>query len=108
MLTSSASSWPRRRFLALLSAAPILLLAYSNESRANENPRLDPSSERAQSLHYTHDAESAAHSKRKPNARCATCTHFHGSADDTWSTCNIFPNRKVNAAGWCTSWFSAS
>lgn len=100
--------WPRRRFLTLVGSTPVLVLGYSLGARASDKPRLDPESERAQKLQYTHDAKTAEHPDREPNARCANCTHFHGDKGDTWSSCNIFPNHEVKANGWCTSWFSAS
>jgi len=101
----------RRRFLRLAAAgaaaAPVIALLPARASQASDLPKLDPASERAQQLSYTHDAESTDNPARQPEARCANCTHFRGDASTQWASCNIFPEHLVNADGWCSSWFSA-
>lgn len=101
----------RRRFihLAVASAmtAPVIGLLGSRPAEAADTPRLDPESRRARQLSYTHDASSTDHSAHEEGARCANCTHFRGKGGAQWATCNIFPEHRVNADGWCTSWYSA-
>lgn len=95
----------RRRFMRIVLSGAVVVPA--TRLPGADTPRLDPGSERARRLNYTHEAESTNDPARKEDARCANCTHFHGNAGDEWSTCNIFPERRVNANGWCTAWFSA-
>ncbi|MDZ7829759.1 MAG: high-potential iron-sulfur protein [Halofilum sp. (in: g-proteobacteria)] len=101
----------RRHFirLALTGAAivPAVGLLGRRTAAASELPKLDISSERARQLSYGHDAEQIDNPAREAGARCANCTHFRGDADTQWATCNIFPEQRVNADGWCTSYFSA-
>lgn len=111
-MSASSTDPARRRFIRLLAAsavaAPVAGLAGTGEARAAELPKLDPESERARQFSYTHDAAATEDPGRKPGARCANCTHFRGDADTTWAPCNIFPEHRVNAGGWCSSWFSAA
>jgi len=97
----------RRRLMRLAVTVPIVVVAAPRLAGADDKPRLDPASERAQQLSYTHDASTSDHPKRKADATCANCTHYHGDAGDPWATCNIFSSHLVNANGWCSSWFSA-
>lgn len=102
----------RRRFMGLavagVLAAPLAARFGIRASRAEDKPRLDPESERAMELSYTHDASSVDSDAREPDARCANCTQFKGDADAQWGPCNIFPGHVVNADGWCSSWFRSS
>lgn len=101
----------RRRFIHVVGAGavvvPIAGLFGGRSASAAELPKLDPASERAQQLSYTHDAEKSDNPAREEGARCANCTHFRGDADAEWASCNIFPENRVNAQGWCSSWISA-
>lgn len=100
----------RRRFLRMAAvgalAAPVTF-PFARRAAAGDKPKLDPDSEKARQLSYTHDAESTDNPARKADARCANCTHFHGDSGTAWASCNIFPEHLVNANGWCTSWFRA-
>jgi hypothetical protein len=111
-MSASRTDPARRRFIRLLAAgavtAPVAGLACAGQARAAELPKLDPESERARQLSYTHDAASTKNPARESGASCANCTHFRGDAGTTWAPCNIFPEHRVNAEGWCTSWFSAA
>lgn len=106
-MTMSSINKPRRRFVFWLTAAPVASLASSALVRAEQKPRLDPSSDRAQKLNYTHDADAVDNPDREPGARCENCTHFHGSDGESWNSCNIFPDSRVHAKGWCAAWRSA-
>lgn len=97
----------RRRFMRLTVAGAIAGVLGTSTAASAAKPKLDPESDRARQLDYTHDAESSDNPARKEGAHCANCTHFHGDADARWASCNIFPEHRVNADGWCTSWFSA-
>lgn len=97
----------RRRFMRLTVAGAITGVLGTSTVAGAAKPRLDPESDRARQLDYTHDAASSDNPAHEEGARCANCTHFHGGADTQWASCNIFPEHRVNANGWCTSWFSA-
>ena len=99
----------RRRIIRLVVAGAVAgpAAALGAGAAAAGEPKLDPASERARSFDDTHDAESSDNPIRESGARCANCTHFHGDATSQWASCNIFPEHRVNANGWCTSWFSA-
>lgn len=101
----------RRRFIRLAVggaiSAPIVGLLAPRSSIGAEKPDLDPASELAKQFSYTHDAEATDNPARKEDARCANCTHFQGDAGTQWASCNIFPEHRVNADGWCTSWVRA-
>lgn len=101
----------RRRFirfaLAGAIAAPLGGLVAARGARAAEKPRLDPGSKRAQKLGYSHDATSVDDPKRKADARCRNCVHFQGDEGDAWAPCNVFPEHRVSADGWCVSWIGA-
>ncbi len=109
-MSSPIADRRRRRFIRLAVAGAIAGPAAAllgPGAVAAGKPRLEPGSERAQPFDYTHDAESTDNPAREAGARCANCTHFHGDAASEWASCNIFPEHRVNANGWCTSWFSA-
>lgn len=102
----------RRRLVRLLvagvAAVPLTGLLANRPALAAELPRLDPGSDRARQFSYTHDAEGSTNPAREAGARCANCTHFHGRDGGVqWASCNIFPQHRVNADGWCNSWYSA-
>lgn len=100
----------RRRFLIAAGAGAVLAVGGrlgGETAHAADKPRLDPASERARELGYTHEAASTDSDAREEDARCANCAHFKGEAGDQWASCNIFPQHLVNADGWCTSWYSA-
>lgn len=101
----------RRRFIRIVAAgaaaAPIAALLGTRSARAADLPKLDPDSERARQLNYTHDAGKSDNPAREEGANCANCTHFRGDTGTAWAPCNIFPEHRVSAKGWCSSWFSA-
>lgn len=102
----------RRRFMQLAVSgalgASLAGLLRAPPVRGAEKPELDPESEQAQQLSYTHDADSTDSPARKEGANCGSCAHFHGDSDAQWASCNIFPEHLVNADGWCKSWFARS
>jgi len=99
----------RRRFLLSVAVGAVVPLAGLRGRAVNaaEKRKLDPDSERARQLGYTHDATSTDNGARKDGARCANCTHFKGESGAQWAPCNIFPDSRVNADGWCASWYGA-
>lgn len=112
MSAQESNRLKRRRFMTLavagVVAAPLAARFGIRAAHAKDKPKLDPESERATELSYTHDASSADSDAREVDARCANCTHFKGDVGMQWAQCNIFPEHVVNADGWCSSWFSSS
>lgn len=109
-MPAEPSRHDRRRFMHLALAAvaaPVAGLLAPRSAGAAERPRLDPGSARARQVDYTHDAAASDNPKREQGARCRNCAHFRGGADDAWAPCNIFPDHRVNAEGWCEAWFRA-
>jgi hypothetical protein len=108
----SARTFSRTRRAALMQGACGLGLAAGGlsipwgrriaaqvaEQRVSEEEPL------AQQLMYVHDASKAAEA-RAETAFCHNCNFFRtNAADPTWSPCDIFGGREVNAEGWCNVW----
>jgi len=58
----------------------------------------------AAALAYVENAASVDPKKNpnfKPGQKCANCLQSKGKAGDAWLGCNLFPNKLVNANGWC-------
>ncbi|MDZ7749110.1 MAG: high-potential iron-sulfur protein [Halofilum sp. (in: g-proteobacteria)] len=98
----------RRRFIRIAFggaiAVPLAGLIAPRETRAATKPKLDLGSKTAQRLDYTPNAESSTNPKREQGANCANCVHFRGDPGDAWASCNIFPDHRVGAHGWCEAW----
>jgi hypothetical protein len=90
----------RRGFLLGATLAP-LALARLQESRAADQPLLSPDDPAAAKVKYTEDASKEKSAKGN---KCATCSLYEGSYNSTQGPCQIFPDKQVKAAGWCTSW----
>jgi hypothetical protein len=70
-------------------------------SVAADQPLLSPDDPAAAKLKYTEDA---AKDKNSKGNKCATCSLYEGPYNSTQGPCQIFPDKQVKAAGWCTSW----
>lgn len=105
------TSLPRRRFLALTAlgatVVPIAGLVNVPLAAGADKPKLEPDSDRARQFSYTHDASSTENAARKEGARCVNCSHFRADEGAQWAPCNIFPDKRVSADGWCAAWVSA-
>ena len=91
----------RRSFLRNLGAQAIAIpfVAFGCQTlvRAAETPELDPDDAAATALGYTHAAPNAS-------KNCRGCQLFKGSKTAQWGRCAVFPDKLVNANGWCYSW----
>lgn len=87
----------RREFLKLSAATAGATLIPLHTIHADEAERLDPDNPQAQALDYTHTTP-------VEGERCDNCIHAHGDLEADWVGCNLFPNKKVAAAGWCNVW----
>ena len=98
------NSSTRRGFLHkwLLGAtlAPVALTRLT-VSVAADQPLLSPDDPAAAKLKYTEDAGKEKNAKGN---KCATCSLYEGTYNSTQGPCQIFPDKLVKAAGWCTSW----
>jgi hypothetical protein len=94
----------RRRFIQkfVLGATlvPVALTGF-DESRAADQPLLSPADPDAAKVKYTEDASKEASAKGN---KCATCGLYEGPNNSTQGPCQLFPNKLVEAAGWCNSW----
>src|SRR5436190_21726467 len=90
----------RRRFLFGATLAP-LALARLEMGRAADQPLLSPDDPAAVKVKYTEDASKEKGAKGN---KCATCSLYEGPYNSSQGPCQIFPDKQVKAAGWCTSW----
>jgi High potential iron-sulfur protein len=65
-------------------------------------PLLAEADPTAKALKYVDDAGKAMGAK--PGSKCATCALYQGTAGSSEGPCQLFPGKKVRAAGWCMSW----
>lgn len=89
----------RRDFLKLsaATAGATLIPAHTIQADHHGDDRLDPEDPQAQALNYVEQTETEGE-------RCDNCVHANGDLDADWVGCNLFPNKKVAAAGWCNVW----
>jgi hypothetical protein len=102
---ASNDSQARRRFVGkLLLGAALVPLATMRPSagRAADLPLLSPDDPEAKKVKYTEDATKEK-SATKGNT-CANCALYEGTYQSAQGPCQLFPNKHVKAAGWCSSW----
>jgi High potential iron-sulfur protein len=94
----------RRRFVQKLmlgaGLGPLALTRF-DASRAADQPLLSPEDPAAAKVKYTEDASKEQNAKGN---KCATCGLYEGTYNSTQGPCQIFPDKVVKAAGWCTAW----
>ena len=89
----------RRRFvkqLMLGAALAPLTARHLSSARAADQPLLSPEDPAARKVNYTEKASNGN--------KCATCGLYEGAYGSTRGPCQIFPDKQVMAAGWCSSW----
>jgi len=94
----------RRRFvqkLALGATLAPLVLTRLQVGNAAEQPLLSPDDPAATKVRYTEDGSKEKSAK---DHKCATCGLYEGTYNSTQGPCQIFPDKLVKAAGWCTAW----
>ncbi len=88
----------RRDFLRLSALTAGATLIPVTQLQAQEDlEKLSPDNPQAQALKYTEETP-------KEGQRCNNCVHAKGDLNADWVGCNIFPGKKVAAAGWCNVW----
>ncbi len=98
-----------RRSLFKLAGAGSLALILPATMRVNTafaQEQLDPENAQAKALGYVHDTEQVDQGKyptHETSQVCANCQLVQGN-DGDWVGCALFPNKLVNANGWCSAW----
>lgn len=90
----------RRRFLLGATLAPLALTRLET-GRAADQPLLSADDPAATKVKYIEDASKEKSAKGN---KCATCSLYEGAYNSAQGPCQIFPDKQVKAAGWCTSW----
>jgi hypothetical protein len=97
----------RRKFVTkllvgatLVPLAPLMTLSPTASHAANQ-PLLSPDDPEAKKVQYT---EVASKEKSAKSNTCATCALYEGTYGSAQGPCQIFPDKLVKAAGWCSSW----
>ena len=99
------SQLSRRRFLRNLAvAAPAGSLFMSQQSLAQDLPKLALDDPLAVGLQYVEDASQSKSPAYKEGQNCANCLQIQGNDGDAWRPCAIIPGKSVAAAGWCSAW----
>ena len=96
----------RRQFIQLSAVAAAGYFIRPGVPAAQEMPHLDPESDQAKALNYTHDASTvdpAMFTQSAENQHCANCALIQGEEGE-WRPCQIFPGKLVNENGWCSVW----
>ena len=100
-----------RKCAIVLAAIPLSALSENRVPLIPKKhlPELDPASDQATALSYTHDVDAipvevllSEHPYYEPESKCSNCIHFQGNSE--WGKCNIFMNNVVNEKGWCSVW----
>jgi hypothetical protein len=103
----------RRRILVAtttaLAAAPFLRLSVSDAVADADLPHLSEDDPTAKALKYKHDAAEATRADKGGVAAAEQFCHnckFIQSDSGQWRPCQLFPQKAVNADGWCASWIA--
>jgi len=94
------STLERRSFIATVSTIPLSAVMPTSTSAENL-PQLEECDPLARALEYV----CPTNISEQP---CGSCQLFHQGSGAEWGTCGIFPDKKVNARGWCKSWIAAT
>lgn len=88
----------RRDFIKLSAAAAGAAVIPARLVHAeDEKPMLATDDPQAEALEYTESSE-------VDGERCNNCIHATGDLSADAFGCNLFPNNRVAAEGWCNVW----
>jgi len=87
----------RRDFLKLSGTTLIGLTLGGVSLRASAQEQLQADDPTAKALNYTA-------SSTTEGAKCSNCMYIQGADGEQYRPCAIFPNKLVNADGWCSAW----
>jgi hypothetical protein len=103
-IMASEQNQSRRKFVQKLmlgaTLAP-LAMARLTASQAANQPLLSPDDPAAKKVKYVEDA---TQEKSAKGNTCSTCALYEGTYKSSQGPCQIFPDKQVKAAGWCSSW----
>lgn len=101
---ASEENQSRRKFVQKLmlgaTLAP-LAVARLTASHAADQPLLSPDDPAAKKVKYVEDASKEKSAKGN---KCSNCALYEGTYNSAQGPCQIFPDKQVKAAGWCSSW----
>jgi hypothetical protein len=87
----------RRDFLKLSGSTLIGLTLGGVALRANAQEQLQADDPTAKALNYTP-------ASTVEGSRCNNCMYIQGAEGKDHRPCALFPNKLVNANGWCSAW----
>ncbi|AIG00503.1 MAG TPA: high-potential iron sulfur protein 2 [Alteromonas australica] len=87
----------RRDFLKLSGTSLIGLTLGSVALRAQAQEQLQADDPTAKALNYTP-------ASTVDGAQCKNCMYVQGADGENYRPCALFPNKLVNANGWCSAW----
>ena len=95
-----------RRRLLRSAAAAVSLAAVTTvrleSAKAADATVLSVDDPAAKAVKYVEDATKAK--RAAPDNTCANCGLYQGKSGDKTGPCQLFPQKNVVAAGWCSSW----
>jgi High potential iron-sulfur protein len=94
----------RRQLLSRLALGVTLApIAFGSLRQAHAaQPLLAVTAPEAKAVHYVEDAKSAKGAA--PGNTCANCALYQGANGSAQGACQLFKDKDVKAAGWCSSW----
>ncbi len=98
---ASNSDTSRRAFCRDLLFASAAAMSGTTAVRAAEAAALDAGDPAARRLKYTEDASQAPQSA---GHKCSDCGLYEGKYGSSQGPCQLFPDKQVKAAGWCSAW----
>ena len=112
-MKKSVENPERRRILVAtttaLAAVPFLQLGIDKADAAADLPHVSEDDPTAKALKYRHDASAAPRVDKggvtAAEQFCHNCK-FIQSDTGQWRPCQLFPQKAVNAEGWCASWIA--
>ena len=91
------STLNRRDFLVMSGKSLVGMTLSGVGLVANAQQQLNTDDPTAQALKYVH-------SSAVQGQNCNNCMYIQGKGGTQWRSCAIFPNKLVNAKGWCNAW----
>jgi hypothetical protein len=89
-----------RRLALGVTFAPVALISLRQACAAQ--PLLAVTAPEAKAVNYVEDAKSAKGAA--PGNTCANCALYQGANGSVQGVCQLFKDKDVKAAGWCSSW----
>jgi hypothetical protein len=97
----------QRRVFMLATVGAGLVGTASIASAQKPGQVVEESDPQAVALGYISDSakiDKKKHTKYVGGSQCANCQLFQGKPKEPTGLCPLFPNKQVNAKGWCSTW----